>query len=132
MELLEGETTGRVIGLFYRVYDRLGFGFVESVYANALACELSNAGVSFQREAAVDVWYDGRRVGRFRADFLVAARVVVELKASEALSDAHRKQLLNYLRCSQLQVGLLLHFGPSANYERVAYENARKPSLPVV
>src|SRR6478736_3877990 len=116
--LLEGKITGEVIRLFYRVYDRLGFGHLESVYANALARELAAAGIPFEREALVDVWYNGERIGRFRADFLVRSRVVVEAKSCALLSDAHRRQLLNYLRCSRLEVGLLLHFGQKASFER--------------
>jgi GxxExxY protein len=129
-ELLEAPTTGELIRLFFRVYDRLGFGFFESVYAKALACELEDVPISFEREVAVDVWYKARRIGHYRTDFLVRGRVALELKASETLSDANRKQLLNFLRCSRLEVGLLLHFGPRARFERIVYTNGRKPNLP--
>jgi GxxExxY protein len=125
-ELMEKETTGEVIRVFFRVYDRLGYGFLESVYAKALAHELTKTGVPFAREAPVDVWYDGASVGRFRTDFVVRDRVVVELKSTEVLSDAHRKQVLNLLRSSSIEVGLLLHFGPRASFERIAYSNGRK------
>ena len=128
--LLEAHITGPVIRLFFRVYDRLGYGFFESVYANALACELEEAGIAFEREVAIDVWYKGRRIGHYRADFLIDGRVVVELKTSEQINDANRKQLLNLLRCSRLEVGLLLHFGPSAQFERIVYTNGRKANLP--
>lgn len=129
-ELLEAQTTGEVIRLFYRVYDRLGFGFLESVYANALAHELAAAGVPFEREVPVDVWYDGVRMGYYRADFIVASRVVLELKATALLSDADGRQLLNCLRCTRLEVGLLLHFGPKAAFDRKFYTNDRKRDLP--
>lgn len=129
-ELLEERTTGAVIRCFYRVYDRLGFGYLESVYANALALELAAAGIPFEREVLLDVWYAGKRVGHFRADFLVASRVVVELKTTHVVSDAERAQLLNYLRCSRLEIGLLLHFGQKPAFHRMIYTNERKPDLP--
>jgi len=128
--LLEAHTTGPVIRLFFRAYDRLGFGFFESVYANALANDLEQTVIAFEREVAVDVWYNGCRIGHYRADFLIEGRVIVELKASEQLTDANRKQVLNLLRCSRLEVGLLLHFGPRARFERIVYANDRKPNLP--
>lgn len=127
--LLDGDITGAILRLFFRVYDRLGFGYLESVYCEALAYELSRAGMPFAREAGTDVWYEGHRVGRFRADFVVAQRVVVEAKACEIVKEAHRKQLLNYLRGSRLEVGLLLHFGPKPRFHRVIYTNDRKTKL---
>ena len=126
---MEGRLTGEVIRLFLRVFDRLGFGFLESVYANALALELEAAGIPFEREVPIDVWYKGKRVGQFRLDLLVDARVVVELKATRLLADPDRRKLLNYLRCSELEVGLLLHFGPKPSFERMIYTNDRKPDL---
>lgn len=127
--LLDGEITGAIIRLFLRVYDRLGFGYLESVYCEALAYELSRAGVPFAREAGIDVWYEGHRVGRFRADFVVADRVIVEAKACEVVNQAHRRQLLNDLRGSNLEVGLLLHFGPKPRFHRLIYTNDHKPSV---
>ncbi|HEU4996357.1 MAG TPA: GxxExxY protein [Gemmatimonadaceae bacterium] len=119
--------TDLVIGLFYRVFDALGFGFLESVYRNALALELRRAGVEFEREVPIDVWYGGEKVGHFRADFLVEGRVLLEIKASQALSDADRKQVMNYLRGTGIEVALLLHFGPKPRCERILYTNDRKP-----
>ena len=124
--LREGRITGDVIRRFYRVYDRLGFGFAESVYTNALGIELQAAGISFEREKALNVWYKGECVGVFRADLLIASKVIVEVKATHVLAEAHRGQLHNYLRCSNLEVGLLLHFGPKASFERMIHTNDRK------
>src|SRR6185503_3087713 len=93
--LLHGRLTREIIGAFYEVYNVLGYGFLESVYAQALFLELTRRGLHVQR-----------------ADMLVAYSVVVENKASVALAKSDRDQLLNYLRCSCLEVGLLLHFGP--------------------
>ena len=129
-KLLHGRITAEVIRLFFRVYDRLGFGFLESVYANALAHELRLAGIQFEREVPVDIWYDGVCAGQFRADFLVEGRVVLELKATLTLSEADRRQRLNYLRCSEIEVGMLLHFGQRASFQRMLYTNNRKKDLP--
>ena len=119
--LLAGDITDAILGAFFRVYDYFGFGFLESVYCEGLMDELDAAGLRFVREAPVAVFYKGRRVGHYRADFVVENRVVVEVKASEALAYAHKKQLLNCLRCSRLEVGLLLHFGPKPRFERVIH-----------
>jgi GxxExxY protein len=123
---LHSDITDISSGAFYRVYNGLRFGFLESVYRNALSKELTRAGVSFDREVPVDVWYDGEKVGHFRADFLVEGRVILEVKASLALTDADRKQLLNYLRGSRVEVGLLLHFGPKPSIKRIIFTNDQK------
>ena len=123
---LHSDLTDISSGAFYRVYNRMGFGFLESVYRNALPRELTKAGVSYEREVPVDVWYDGENVGHFRADFLVEGRVILELKASLGLTEADRKQLLNYLRGSRVEVGLLLNFGQKPRVQRVIYTNDRK------
>ena len=127
--LREGKITGDVLQLFYRVYDRLGFGYAESVYLNALVIELKAAGIPFEREKRLDVWYKGECIGVFRADLVIASKVIVEVKATLALAEAHRGQLLNYLRCSNLEVGLLLHFGPKASFERMFHTNDRKSDV---
>ena len=120
-DLLARETTGAVIACFYRVYDALGYGFLESVYRRALAHELRKAGREVLSESAVEVWYDGLQIGRFRADLIVDKTVIVELKASATLVQADHKQLLNYLRGSDISVGLLLHFGPSPAFHRLVH-----------
>jgi GxxExxY protein len=88
--------------------------------------ELAAEGLIATAEAAIDVWYEGRTIGHFRADILVEGRVIVEIKASELLPTDARKQLLNYLRGSKLEVGLLLHFGPKAKFQRLIHSNANK------
>jgi GxxExxY protein len=127
--LIEGKLTGIIIKLFFRVYDRLGFGFLEAVYREALAFEFTREGIAFVREAPVEVWYCGTKLGYYRADFLVEGRVIVELKARRMLIPSDRDQLANYLSASTVEVGLLLHFGPRARFERFVHTNARKPSL---
>jgi GxxExxY protein len=127
--VLYEELTDAIIGAFYSVYDRLGFGFLESVYRNALANEFERRGLSFEREVSIEVWDLGERVGHFRADFLVEGKVIVEVKASQLLCEPDRKQLLNYLRSTPIEVGLLLHFGEKPKVERRIYTNDRKPGL---
>ena len=123
-ELIEGDITGAIIRAFYRVYNRLGFGFLESVYCEAFAIELESQGLSFEREAKIDVFYDGQRIGHFKADFLVEQRVVVEVKSTEHLAYASERQLLNALRASTKEVGLLLHFGPKPVFKRAVHSSA--------
>lgn len=131
-DLVAGALTGDVIRCFYRVYDELGYGFLESVYRRALAHELRNAGRDVRTEAGIDVWYDGERVGRFRADLVVDATVIIEIKSSTALVPADHRQLLNYLRGSEIDVGLLLHFGPKPAFHRKFHDlrRARRPDEP--
>jgi GxxExxY protein len=115
-----------IIGAFYRVYDRLGHGFLESVYRRAMAIELRKLGLRVDVEYEIEIWYDGELIGFFRADLLVERRVIVETKAWTYLVDADRRQTLNYLRGSSLELGLLLHFGPRPSVQRVIFSNERK------
>jgi GxxExxY protein len=126
MTLIEQALTKSVIACFYRVYDALGYGFLESVYRRAMGLELRACGLTAVSEAPSDVWYRKTRVGHFRADFLVERRLIVEVKASQILVAADRKQLLNYLRAGPAEVGLLLHFGPKAAFERLVYSQIKK------
>ena len=128
--LKHGHVTGIIIRCFYRVYDNMGWGFSESVYCEALAIEFAAAGLSFVREAPIEAWYAGRRVKKFRCDFFVEGKVMVEVKATEFLTQKDRSQLTNYLACSYVEVGLLLHFGPRALFQRTVHSNPRKPNLP--
>jgi GxxExxY protein len=121
--LFEDALTRRIIGAFYDVYNALGYGFLESVYANALAIDIVSRGLRVVREASAEVRYKGEVVGTFRADLLVESRVVVELKASPKLHPAYGTQLLNYLRATDLEVGLLLHFGPRPTIQRFVASN---------
>lgn len=120
-ELLHGDITGEIISAFYAVYNELGYGFLESVYVRALAIELFQRRMNVAREVPVTVYYKGVTVGTYRADLVVADTVVVDVKASEHLSDNDKPQLVNYLRASSKEVGLLLHFGPRAVLKRVIH-----------
>lgn len=120
-ELLHGDITGEIISAFYAVYNELGFGFLEPVYIRALAIELFQRRMNVAREVPITVYYKGVTVGTYRADLLVADTVVVEVKADDHESDNHRPQLVNYLRASGKEVGLLLYFGPRAVLKRVIH-----------
>jgi GxxExxY protein len=120
------ELTEKIIGAFYDVYNELGHGFLESVYEQALAIALTQAGMKVERQVAVSVWFRGQQIGDFRADVLVDGSVLLELKAARTLDQAHEKQLLNYLRTTDIEVGLLLNFGVSPQFRRLVYENERK------
>lgn len=111
--------TRRVIGVFFVVYNRLGYGFVESVYARAMELELLRQGFCVAREAAVEVRWGAELLGHFRADMIVNDAIILEFKAGPRLVPADYLQLLNYLRSSRMQVGLLLHFGPQPRIRRV-------------
>ena len=127
--MIEEQLTHRIIGAFYRVFDTLGHGFVESVYRRALLHELGKQHLAAESEYPIDVWYDEICVGQFRADLVIERKVIAELKASASAADADSKQLLNYLRATDMEVGLLLHFGPRAAFKRFYSSNARKPAL---
>src|ERR1700722_2579711 len=112
--------TERIIGAGFAVSNGLGHGFLEAVYRNALVEELRLSGLAAQAEKTFSVHYRDKRVGVYMADIVVADRVIVELKAVAGLADAHAAQLLNYLRASQLPVGLLMNFGaPRLQWRRV-------------
>lgn len=116
--LIERELSHSAIGAFYEVYNTLGFGFLESVYANSLERELVARGHRVAREYAVRILYKNDEVGFHRVDMLVDERLVVEIKSSAVLAPVAQRQLLNYLRATNLTVGLLFHFGPEARFYR--------------
>jgi GxxExxY protein len=105
------EITGQVIKAFYEVYNTLGYGFFERVYENALRIELKQQGVKVVQQSPIKVYYKKQLAGKFYADLLVEKKVIVELKTTEALTQAHEAQLLNYLKATRMPVGLLLNFG---------------------
>jgi GxxExxY protein len=121
--LLDEELTGKVIGAFYTVYNTLGYGFLESVYSRALAIELRRRGLRVDREVSITVYYEGEVVGRYRLDLLVEGRLALEIKAGRSLATTDRDQLLNGLKASRHEVGLLLHFGPRPAFYRVVAKN---------
>jgi GxxExxY protein len=118
--------TSAIINAFYRVYNQLGYGFLEKVYENALAHELRKRDHHVEQQAPIDVHYDGISVGVYFADLCVDHTVIVEIKVAETLVAAHEAQSLNYLKATRADVGLLLNFGPQPQVKRKIYETARR------
>ena len=123
--LLERDLTHSVIGAFYDAYNKLGYGFLESVCGAGLEHELRKRGHRVSREHAVPVIYDGVEIAFQRIDMLVDGRLVVEIKSTELLPAAAKRQLFNYLRGTGLSVGLLLHFGPEPRFHRLIHSARR-------
>jgi GxxExxY protein len=120
------ELTEKVIKAFYTVYNTLGYGFLEKVYENALMIELAKMGISAIAQSPLQVFYDGKIVGEYCADILVENCLIVEIKATKNLILEHEAQLLNYLKATKIEVGLLLNFGPKPEVKRRAFDNSRK------
>ena len=125
---LHADLTYEIIGAAYRVHKALGTGFLEKVYENALAIELKEAGFEVTQQTPIEVLYRGQVVGVFYADLLVNGLVIVEIKAVELLGVSHEVQLVNYLRATQIEVGLLINFGQKVVTRRRVLTNDRKVS----
>ena len=126
------DITEKIIGVFYDVYNELGFGFLESVYQSAMTLALRAVGLTVEPQVKLPVFFRGEAVSEFVADILVERVVILELKAVDQFCDAHEAQLLNYLKASSVEVGLLLNFGPKPRLKRLAFSNERKRSRPPV
>lgn len=127
--LLYKEETEGIIAAFYDVYNALGAGFLERVYQNALYFELTKRGYACKAQQKINVYYRGVCVGEYYADILVNDRILLELKAVESLCPEHEFQLINYLKATEVQVGLLLNFGPRPQVKRRIYTNNQKTNL---
>jgi GxxExxY protein len=121
-----GEITEKIIGVFYQVYNELGHGFLESVYEKSLQIALNSVGLKALAQIEIPLTFRGHQVGDFSADLLVENCVLIELKAASALHPAHNAQLLNYLRATDIEVGLLLNFGLKPEFKRLLFDNPRK------
>jgi GxxExxY protein len=120
------DLSGKIIGIFYDVYNELGYGFLESVYEESLVIALRQAGLVVNRQVPVAVWFRNQKVGEFRADVTVEQRVLLELKCAKGLDPAHEAQILHYLRSTDIEVGLLLNFGLKPQFRRLIFDNERK------
>ncbi len=129
MDYQHKELTEKIIRAFYDVYNGLGYGFLEKVYENALAIELHHNGHKVEQQKQILVRYRGQVVGDYYADLVVDDFVIVELKAVSAILKQHEAQLLNYLKATPHEVGLLFNFGPMPGIKRKAYGNHNKPNL---
>lgn len=127
-KLVEEQITYSVIGAFFKVYNALGFGFLEHLYVMALERELRAQGHRVAREVGVCVMYNGEELGNQRLDMIVDDKVIVETKSTYDLHKAAQRQVYNYLKATRLEVGLLLHFGPEPRYFRVYCPNQVHPT----
>lgn len=127
--MLHEELTGKIIKAFYIVNDALGYGFLEKVYENAMFIELTKMGLQVKQQKNIKVYYDGKEVGDYFADLIVNDLIVIELKAAESLCPEHETQLINYLRATEMEVGLLFNFGKKAEFKRKIFTNDQKKKL---
>lgn len=123
MEYLHQDITKKIIRCFYNVYNNLGFGFLEKVYENALFYELKKANLSCFSQYPIDVYYEDLKVGNYFADIIVENKVIIELKAEAAICPQHEAQLVNYLKATDIEVGLLLNFGQEPKVVRKIFNN---------
>jgi GxxExxY protein len=123
------EITEKIIQAFYKVYNTLGYGFLEKVYLNAMFIELTAMGFKVDKEKRILVYYFGNIVGDYNADLIVEEVVAVELKAIECLVEENEHQLINYLKATSIEVGLLLNFGKKPQVKRKIFDNDKKPML---
>jgi len=125
------DITALIIKAFYKAYNILQYGFLEKVCVNALCIELSRVNLEVKRNHAIDVYYDGKIIGSYFADIIVNDCVIIEVKAAESLCEAHEAQLTNYLRATNIEVGVLVNFGRTPQYKRkvfsARYKNLNKP-----
>jgi GxxExxY protein len=128
----EDSCTARILASYFRVYNTLGWGHLEIVYRRAMTHALRAAGAKVVEEAPQAVYFEGHLVGEYRADLLVDDEVIVELKAAERLAPEHRAQVVNYIKASRLERGLLLNFGPRPEIKRIIFTNDQKKGLPPV
>ncbi|HEV3144611.1 MAG TPA: GxxExxY protein [Gemmataceae bacterium] len=127
--LLHADVTEKIIKAFFHVYNTLGYGFLEKVYQNALLITLRKLGFDVAYCVPIKVFFEGELVGEYFADLVINGVVIIELKAVEALVEAHETQLINYLRATPIEVGLLVNFGPKAVFRRKVFANDRKPGI---
>ena len=127
--MLHSEITEKIIKAFFKVYNTLGYGFLEKVYENALVIELQKMGFNISQQHNIKVYYDMKMVGDYYADIIVDDNIIIELKAAESLKKEHKAQLINYLKATNKEVGLLLNFGKTPEFKRAIFTNDRKKSM---
>ncbi|MBK7104150.1 MAG: GxxExxY protein [Ignavibacteriae bacterium] len=121
--MLHSELTEKIIGAFYKVNNTLGYGFLEKVYENAMKVELKKLGLNVKQQHNIKVFYENENVGDYYADLIVNDLVILELKAAESICEEHEAQLINYLKATDIEVGLLLNFGKKAEFRRKIFSN---------
>jgi GxxExxY protein len=120
------DLTEKILGAFFAIYSALGYGFLEKVNVKALMIELKKRGLGVRDELPIHVYYDGQLIGEYFADLVVNELVILEIKAAKSLATEHDAQLLNYLKATPYEVGLLLNFGPKPETKRRSFDNSRK------
>lgn len=120
------ELTQKIIKAAQNVHNELGYGFLEKVYHNAMVLELRKMGLDVASGKPISIYYDGQTVGEYFADIVVAEKVILEIKAVQAVNPAHEAQLVNYLKATSIDVSLLLNFGESLEVKRKIFETARQ------
>jgi len=120
------DLTEKIIKIFYKVYNNLGYGFLEKVYENAMMIEFNKIGIPVVSQSAIKVEYEHEVIGEYFADILVDNKVIVEIKAAKSLAVENEAQLLNYLKATDIEVGLLLNFGPKPDLKRKVFDNIKK------
>lgn len=120
------DLTQLILKAFFNVYNTLGYGFLEKVYENAMRLEIGKLGLSCISQQPIDVYYNQEKVGLYYADLVVNESVIIELKAATALAPEHEAQLTNYLKATNIEIGLLLNFGREPQYKRKVFANDRK------
>ena len=120
------ELADKIIKIFYRVYNKLGYGFLERIYENAMMIEFKRESIPAVSQSAIKVFYEDEIIGEYFADILVDDKVIVEIKAAKYLVVENEAQLLNYLKATNIEVGLLLNFGPKPEVKRKVFDNDRK------
>ncbi|HRZ43085.1 MAG TPA: GxxExxY protein [Bacteroidales bacterium] len=130
-DLLHKELTNRILNCFFKVYNTLDFGFLEKVYENAILVELKEQGLKADKQKKINVYYNNITVGEYFTDIIVEDTIIVELKASECLIKENELQLINYLKATDKEVGLLLNFGKNPEFRRKIFTNDRKSQKPM-
>lgn len=126
MQFKYQDITEKIIKAFYNVYNSMGYGFLERVYENAMMIELKSLNLNCEKQKQIKVFYKNENVGEYYADIIVEDKVIIELKAAEGIIDEHEHQLLNYLKATEIEVGLLLNFGKKPQFKRQIFENSFK------
>ncbi|MES2546039.1 MAG: GxxExxY protein [Bacteroidota bacterium] len=124
--LLHKSLSNTILKIYYDVYNELGYGFLEKVYQNAMYLELKSLGYKVEAQEKIKVYYKSQLVGEYFADLIIEDLIIIELKACECLRDEHKAQLLNYLKATKIEIGLLLNFETTPEFKRSIYTNDRK------
>lgn len=124
--MLHSDITDKIIKAFYKVNNTLGFGFLEKIYENAMIIELHKIGCRVLKQKNIKVYYENEEIGDYYADLLVDDAVIIEIKAAKSICEEHEVQLINYLKATKIEVGLLLNFGKKAEFRRKIFTNDQK------